>query len=135
MAQNGSSNARASRPYPRPSESPPPPRHRVRADPAAQYRAWEPKLKIDRQVQIALEAVVAPYFDKNHRKRLCGKVQAILADKFPEHIIAVLDFTHTIARISDRVQLGIVCDGVPDQGLIFHRAKPDGTIYGEPAND
>lgn len=98
-------------------------------------KPWTPRLQIDEQTLLACQALAARHFVKHQRRKLCMALKSILDSKFPNRRIEVVDKTDGFAVLNGTIQCGVVVDGAPDQGLIFHKAKPDGTIYGKPAND
>lgn len=96
---------------------------------------FKPRLAIDAQTQLALQELAKPYLGKVKLKRLVEAVESMLADRFPEADIIVVDFTMPNDRAIPMIKLGILLGGEPDQGLVFGHRKADGSIYGTAAND
>lgn len=96
---------------------------------------WKPRLAVDRQTQLAFEALAQPYFGRPKAGSLGRKIASILRSKFPGHTIDVQDCNDSVSRAAGVLQFLCVSDGMPDFGLVFMKAGPDGSAYGQPAND
>lgn len=98
-------------------------------------KPFEPKLKLSQNTLLALRTLVRPYVGRRLPRAKCRVLAQAVADAHPGHVVVAFDCTSDLDRRTETLNVLLVVDGVQDQGLVFGRTRPDGSIYGNPAND
>lgn len=88
-------------------------------------QAWRPKLALSPALVEQIRRTVTPYMGKRRgTKRLCAKVRGLIALDHPDHRIEVVDKTSVVDCLFRSMSLGVIVDGVPDQGIVVTARKP-----------
>lgn len=89
-----------------------------------QPESFQPRIVIDPQTRFRLEQLVAPELGYGAGS-LCHQIRNILIGIGNSNLdVRVVDFTKSADRKAKRICLGVIVNGIPDQGLIFGQREP-----------